>query len=170
VVRLYSATHSHCPIFSHLRNFPIIRDTSSIIKEIIAHLLFLNWRASIRCTSPPKTGKESFDTGMSKHTSHDWNIPQTRRGNGEELPKQINQTINLHDHAHHGPSKKNQCHTAEEGDDAANAILARKKSHRTRCADGESEAREEENVTEGEEGGVEEEEDAEEEEGEAQEH
>lgn len=54
------------------------------------------YRSPPICTpTPPKTRKKSLHTRMPKHTPHNGNILQTSRRNREELPKQINQSINL---------------------------------------------------------------------------
>lgn len=107
---------------------------------------------------------------MSEDTPHDRDILQARCGDGEELPEQIHQAVQLQDHPGHGPPAQHQRHPAEEGDDAAETVLAGEEAQGAGGADSEGQAREEEDVAQGQQRRVKEEEDAKEEECEAQEH
>jgi hypothetical protein len=80
---------------------------------------------------PSKSGKKVFDRWHSQNVTKDWNFLHRLRRNGEELAKQIHQSIELTQHTHNGPPKHDQDNATKEGNNPTDSVFSGKETKRS---------------------------------------
>ncbi len=131
-----------------------IIDIGSVVSchELLSRLQFLYGRSSGVASS--KVGKKVFYKLQLQKVPNDGRVLHRLRNNGEELSKQIHQSIKLQNHPYHSPPHHYQKNATKEAYDATDSIAPREESKGSRWSDRHGESDQKQNIPECQEGGI----------------